>query len=623
MKYAAVGLGLIAVAACFLACSGSTLSSGSNSNPNPDAGVDTDAGTDICKVDADCAPRQCDVTSGKCVECRTASDCGLEKECTAGSCKDATCVPNSTFCRSGSVSTCGADGSTSAVSQHCSSDQFCLEKDNTATCSATACFPGDAMCAGNLATFCLPDGSGPKPGGNDCAAAKQACYSGDCRDQVCAPGKKLCDNGVLYLCSDAGTSRALLNTCAAGQVCDADAGACQPKVCEPGKLGCDSTRVVTCNAAGSGWKQSGPDCAANKGVCSAGACLPLTCSPGQSFCQDNKVYRCSSDGTSSSVSTDCSLYQDTQCTSLYGYPQCTTDACSPGVLSCNGNVLAKCKADGSTWESGGTDCSLTNSNCVDAKCVAPVCTPNGMFCSKGNVQQCDYQGLTSNQAQFCITGTTCKPYGSMSAECDPTPCFPDSDGCVGEKLGHCSEDGLSVGGTLTDCAAASKVCTPQGCVASAVTTLATANQIGAGYDGEMLTNILVVENARKLTTIEAYLSLPTNRTLTWVVYELTNANQDGEFDLKYQKATPGTGAGFQSSGAISVQLKAGKTYAIGVSVSGGNFVYYYDTSSIPPSLNFAHAIDSADQSFGSSFYQFNPGQKNSLLYNDRLTTTLP
>jgi hypothetical protein len=171
------------------------------------------------------------------------------------------------------------------------------------------------------------------------------------------------------------------------------------------------------------------------------------------------------------------------------------------------------------------------------------------------------------------------------------------------------------------------VCTAQGCAASAVATLSTANQIGTGGEGEALINVVLVHTSRKLTMIEAYLSLPTARTLTWVVYERTNANQIGEFDLAYQKSTPGSGSAFQSSGAIGFELKAGKTYAIGVSVSGGGFGYYYDTSSSPQSLSFAHVIDSSDQGFGSPipmvFDISDQGSPSDVVYNARLTTTLP
>ncbi|HEY3667663.1 MAG TPA: hypothetical protein VGL19_16785 [Polyangiaceae bacterium] len=629
MKYAMLGAGLVAAAACFSACSGSH-SQTSTPSTSPDAGplgTLPDAGSDVCTVDSECPAQFCDVLRGKCVSCRTAADCGLNKECTAGSCVDATCVPNSTFCRDGSVSKCGPDGSTSAPTQHCASGQFCLEKDNTAMCSATACTPGAAICSGNVATVCLPDGSGPAPAGNDCSSSKQACYSGGCRDQICTPGKKLCDNGALYFCSDAGTSRALLDSCSAGQVCDLNAGACQPKVCDPGKLGCDSTRVVVCNDAGTGWNQSGNDCAKSNSTCSMGACAAIACTPSQTFCKDNKVSRCSSDGTTSSLVQDCTQYGNWRCATPYGSAQCTPPACAPSSVTCNGDVLSKCKADGTDFEPGGTDCSLTNSVCVEAKCKPLVCTPSAQFCSQGNVQSCDGQGLTSTQSQFCSNGTACVVVAQDAAECLPTPCIPDTDACAGEKLGHCSADGTSVGGTVTDCGAAGKVCTPQGCAASAVSTISTANQLGTGNDGDMMTNIVRVESSRKLTTIEANFSFPALRTLTWVVYEQTNANSPGEYDLAYQKTTTGTGQGFQSSGPVSFELKAGKTYAIGVTVSGGSYFYFYDTAIGAPSLSFAHAIDSDDEGFGTpvaiSFGLFHPGGETTVLYNARLTTTPP
>ncbi|MES1178509.1 MAG: hypothetical protein ABUL62_29575 [Myxococcales bacterium] len=115
--------------------------------------------------------------------------------------------------------------------------------------------------------------------------------------------------------------------------------------------------------------------------------------------------------------------------------------------------------------------------------------------------------------------------------------------------------------------------------------------------------------------------MPQPRTLIWTVFEGTNANMSGEFDLKYQKTTTGSGVGFQSSGSISVQLEAGKSYYIGVSPSDGSFAYYYDNLSIAPSINFAHVIGAVDTSFAKQFDYQDPNLY--LAYHQRLTTTGP
>jgi hypothetical protein len=64
-----------------------------------------------------------------------------------------------------------------------------------------------------------------------------------------------------------------------------------------------------------------------------------------------------------------------------------------------------------------------------------------------------------------------------------------------------------------------------------------------------------------------------------------------------------------------------------VSVAGGSFVYYYDTTTSPQSLSFAHVVDSSDQGFGSPipavFDVYDQGSPTNVEYNARLTTTLP
>src|SRR5450432_3493468 len=544
--------------------------------------------------------------------------CSVSQTCNDGACQDIACVPNTTFCAAGGVWTCGSDGTTSTLAQHCTADQFCLEKDRVATCNATACFAGDAMCVGNVATQCKPDGSGPKAGGDDCAQTTQTCYSGECRDLLCTPGQKLCDGSSAYLCADGGTSRILLATCTADESCDPASGTCQTRVCDPGKLGCDSTRVVTCNQAGTSWVQSGTDCAASSGICVAGACKALVCTPGQTYCQSDNVYVCGTDGTSSTLYANCGSMAYHCVAYGGGAAYCYPQFCQPSAPGCNGTLLTTCAGDGNTWVPGGTDCSQSNSVCVNAKCTPKVCTPSAQFCADGNVQQCDYQGVTSAQSKFCTYGTYCRAEQN-TADCVPTPCLPDTDGCASEKFGHCAGDGMSVGAPVTDCGAVSKVCTLQGCAASATDVLGTSNQVGAAAPyGSLIANIIDVQSARKLTTIEFYLSLPNTRSLVWVVYQKNIVNGYPELDLKYQKTTSGTGTGFQSSGALTLELDAGKTYAVGVSIGDGNFAYYYDALSTPAPLNFAHAESSFNGVFATSLSYYYSSQT---LYYSRLTTT--
>lgn len=549
--------------------------------------------------------------------CASNADCAAGV-CSSGVCKDVTCVPNTTFCSGADVVQCGPNGVLLTVSEHCASGSYCLEKGSSASCSPTVCSSGDPMCVGSVATQCQSDGSGPKPGGVDCTKTKQSCYAGECRDQLCTPGQKLCDNGSLYLCAEAGTSRGLIIGCNTGQVCDEAAGACKPKICDPGLLSCDSTRVVTCNTAGSGWVQTNTDCATKSSACVSGSCIPIVCQANVRSCKDNNVVACNSQGTSQTVSTTCGT--SSRCIDSGSYAYCLALSCDPGQPVCNGNVLTTCSADGLGYTTGGTDCTLTGALCGDAQCKPGVCTPYQRFCKDGNVQQCN-DGFSFSQAQYCAQGTYCLSHSNL-VDCSPTPCIPDTDACVGEKLGQCAADALSVVASA-DCGAQQMVCSLSGCVASAVDTVSTANQIGTASSSELLGNVVLVQSARKLTLIEADISMALPRTLNWMVFEGTNADFNGEFDFKYQKTTTATGTGFQSSGPIAVELEAGKTYLIGVTASDGSFVYYYDYQSAPLPLNFAHVIGSVDTyySSGGSFDGYN--QPIGLAYHQRLTTTAP
>ncbi len=595
MKFWA-GLGLFAV--LLSGCSGTSNSNGGNSTGGG-SGAGGSGGA----------------TSGA-AQCTRNADCSAGV-CSAGVCKDVSCVPSTTYCNDGAVTTCGSDGVPQGVAQHCTTGLYCLEKAGSASCNSTVCFANDALCVGTVATQCQPDGSGPKPGGTDCATLNQVCYSGQCRDRVCTPGQKSCDNGGLYLCAEDGTSRALVTSCNAGQVCDATQGACLPKLCDPGKLGCDSTRVVTCNAAGSGWTQGGMDCVAKQAVCVAGSCVTAACEANVRFCQDNKVYSCSTDGATQSLSQSCGSGQ--HCVESGTYAYCDSNLCLPNQPSCNGTVLATCNADGTDWLNDGIDCSLTNATCLNGKCQPTVCTPSLLFCKNNSVQVCDDQGLTSSQYQFCPQGTYCLSHGS-TPDCAPTPCTPDADGCAAEKFGHCATDGLSVT-SPTDCGAQKQVCTLQGCASSAVDTVTKGSEILTASTQELIGNVLLVHAARKLTLIEMDLSMPAPRALVWSVYEQTNADLNGEFDLKYQKTSTGSGSGFQSSGALSVQLEANKSYLIGVSANDGSFVYYFDYLSVPPSINFAHVIGTVDTSYSPSFDYGNSSIVSA--FHQRLTTTAP
>jgi hypothetical protein len=237
----------------------------------------------------------------------------------------------------------------------------------------------------------------------------------------------------------------------------------------------------------------------------------------------------------------------------------------------------------------------------------------------GNVYGC-IDGFQYYEYSVCTSGTYCRDPGANGAACVPTPCAPGTIGCASEKLGQCADDGMSVTATA-DCGAQGQVCTLAGCAASALDEIATSTQVGSASGGELIGNVFFVESARKLTAIEYDLSLPLQRSLTWAIYEQTNADLNGEFELEYKKVTIASGTGLQSSGVVDFELGAGKTYIIGVTATDGSFGYYYDNLIVPPSINFAHVIATVDVAYAQSFDFQNPGLYAT--YHQRLTTTAP
>ena len=110
-----------------------------------------------------------------------AETCMPPQSCAEGACVNTACVPNTRFCKDGHVFRCDSQGAGSTLDETCSTSEFCLEEDGDAECSDTACTANEPMCDDTIATVCKPDGSGPKPGGQDCGAGDQVCYQGTCR----------------------------------------------------------------------------------------------------------------------------------------------------------------------------------------------------------------------------------------------------------------------------------------------------------------------------------------------------------------------------------------------------------------------------------------------------------
>lgn len=607
-----IGRGLAAILGVTLlsvACSGSSKKSGTET---PDV---------VCTANA----RTCDGLNIKvCNADGTAESieetCLPSQTCSNGLCQDNACVPNTKFCQDGAVWKCDSTGSGSSLSANCPTGQFCRDEDGAAYCSNQACTPGMTMCDGNVAATCQMDGSGPAPGGTDCAAKKQGCVNGACKDLACMPGSKLCQNGDVYLCAQTGTETSLLQDCTMGQVCDGDKAACVPSVCTPGQVSCDPSapHVVTCNEFGSAFvNPPTQDCAKDDQICVGGTCKKQVCNAYSYTCKDGNIYQCSSDGTSSNLTQSCSP-QYSHCQE--GYQYCITNDCQPGQVLCdyNSNTVKTCTADG-TLPPTGMDCG--NDNYCDAgACKKKVCEPYTYYCKDGDIYYCNYYGgpQPGEQAvQYCSADTTCRVDNNQPA-CVPLPCSASETSCLANQIGTCADDGNSLGSVTSDCASAGNVCTADfKCAKTSVETVAIAEDATTEYAGNFIGNVIQVRSARKLTELQANLILASPRELRWVVYE-----QSGQiFQARVDKVISNqTGTGFISSGALNYTLKAGKTYVLGVAVSGGNFISYYDGAPFQAWVSFGSLLGRTDQGYAA---QLSAYIDTTVAYQMKVTTELP
>jgi hypothetical protein len=570
---------------------------------------------------AECEPggRSCDGPSVRvCAADGTShieTTCSPSQVCSGGECHAIQCVPGATFCKDGLVLSCSDDGLSSSPSKACSAGQFCVEHDGAAECSDTVCTPKSGLCVNSVATQCKADGSGPEPGGKDCTAKNLVCNEGECADPTCAPGEKLCEHDDVYLCIGGGTAAVLFTDCAADEVCDPGLVACRKRICEPGKLGCDDSRVATCNALGTGWDQSGSDCASSNQVCVAGACQAKVCVPGATFCKDGNVNLCDAKGLSSSVSQTCSAYYY-HCAESGNSAYCYYNTCTPGSAVCNGNVATVCKADGSGFEPGGTDCGA-DKLCSSGICAPKVCDAYTYFCKDGDVNYCQ-GGLSSYVAQDCGSDARCLKV-NQSATCVPYDCSPGLKACIGNQVGTCADDGTSLASVKQDCGLANQVCvSSSACGDSAVDTLGAAEELQSLASNSVFGDVIDVESNRQLTELEANLVLASSRDLRFVVYEAVN----GYFIARYDQVVNGVAnSGYASSGAISYTLKAGRRYLLGVAVSGGGFVPYYDALPWQPEASFGRAVGVLSSSYATSLYAGYVSTDR--LYDLRITTQLP
>ncbi|MEI9941017.1 MAG: hypothetical protein WDO69_27685 [Pseudomonadota bacterium] len=485
------------------------------------------------------------------------------------------CDAGTARCNGDDIERCDETGAAETIERTCPEGR-CQVNGSQAFCAATpittSCAADEAVCDGNTATTCKVDGSGPRPGGVNCADTKQQCIAGKCHDTKCIGGAKSCQDGNVYECVPDGSSLFVSAYCKDSEVCDDDLDVCLPRVCKPDAGTCNLGRVQTCNAFGSDWLPGSTDCMAQGKVCVDGSCQEQACPPFNTFCQDGNVYLCSPKGDSSSLSQTCitgSEHCEVSPAGLYAF--CVTNKCTPGTTLCDGDVIKSCNDDGSLPEDG-TACG-TDEFCENATCKPRLCDLNTLLCKGKDIYFCDVTGPTlhkqcdADQACLAIAHSTDTFYPDQ-VQCMPLPCPPGATGCALNEIGTCGPDGQSLSTVTTDCTANANVCTTSAtCAASATDTLGLDETVEALAAGTYAGNVIDVRSPRKLTELQLWSVFASPRDLHWVVYEQVG----NDFVLRVDKTTSqASSSGFVSSGPLSFsyKLEAGKRYALGVSLSG-------------------------------------------------------
>jgi len=505
--------------------------------------------------------------------------CGSSKKNVDTSTSPTSCDPGVMRCDGQQVRVCNAEGTAETTAQTCAAGLFCREDGDDAACDSVACLANTAICDGSVATTCKADGSGPKPGGVDCADTDQNCDKGRCEDIVCEKGEKVCRNGDVYECDDKGRPTSLLVDCQGSNVCDADTGACGPKVCEPGLPSCDKNVAGTCNDFGTAFLPGSVDCSKTDEKCLAGKCGTQVCVPVQTYCDDGYLYTCDATGMSATRGKDCEADGDYHCEQANGgYAYCAPNECEPGEKRCINNVVKTC-SDNHSLSGAGEDCG-SDSYCEEGECKPRGCTEGLPFCRDGDIWDCQYAPSAPILVYECGEDLTCRvdPFGFSVATCVTPDCAPGTTGCLLNQVGTCGSDGETLSAITTDCTATDSVCTADNECTKTVTDTVGLDETGDWiYASSFVGAMFEVRSARKLTEIQAWLAFPSSRQLRWVVYELSGAS----FVAKVDKLVTVDGtSGFVTSGvdSFSFELKAGKTYALGVAATTADVQSYYDTA---------------------------------------------
>jgi hypothetical protein len=168
------------------------------------------------------------------------------------------------------------------------------------------------------------------------------------------------------------------------------------------------------------------------------------------------------------------------------------------------------------------------------------------------------------------------------------------------------------------CADAGETCTLQGCADEAVDQIAPPGDIESSRFGEVIFDQVHTLTPCRLKKIEAYLGLPAERTLRWVVYE--KMPPFGVATLIFDQVTTSSGTAFHASQPLDLLLEADKDYFIGVRVTEGLYLAYVSPIPGRKVLSFGYTAGSGYAFFDTTLPFPTPAQAT---YAFRITTALP
>jgi hypothetical protein len=164
-------------------------------------------------------------------------------------------------------------------------------------------------------------------------------------------------------------------------------------------------------------------------------------------------------------------------------------------------------------------------------------------------------------------------------------CTAGALGCNLEVVSTCGANGGSWINPGTNCAASSQVCVLGGsCAAQEVATQGSTTYTDT-YSSTSELALFRALGARNLSKIEIYASVTGLQKFTWVVYQKRPSSNS--FELVYQAVTSQAAPSqdWVSSPALNFNFVAGKTYAVGVHITGSAKISY----SYGATLSYARA----------------------------------